>query len=120
MLADPQSVTINAVANSLPRTAAGVNEGIFTKDDATVKLTVRHAYTGKRTRRVVRLDHRKVAPDPLISANNIIYTMSFYAVVDTPVTGYPVTEAKQLTDALLTWLTTSSGTHMTQVLGGES
>jgi len=36
--ADPQTVTINAVANSLPRISSGNNAGGFSKDDGTVKL----------------------------------------------------------------------------------
>jgi len=119
MLADPQTVTINSVANTLPRTASGVNEGIFTKDDANVKLTVKHTY-GKRTRRVARLDFRKIAADPLISAQNIVYSMAAYLVVDTPVTGFTVAEVKQIVDALTLWLTTSTGANTTKVLGGES
>lgn len=116
---DPQSVTINAVANSLPRTSSGVNTGIFTKDDGNVKLTVAHAY-GKRTRRTIRLDHRKIAPDPLISAQNIEYSMSAYIVVDVPVTGYTIAEQKQIVDALTLYLTASSGARVTQLLGGEN
>jgi len=49
MLTDPQSVTINAVANSLPRVGSSNNSGSFSKDDANVKLEVSHSY-GKRTR----------------------------------------------------------------------
>lgn len=119
MFADPQSVTINAVANSLPRTSAGVNLGAFTKDDGNVKLSVQHTYA-KRTRRLARLDFSKIAADPLISAQNIKYSMSAYLVIDTPVTGFTVAEAKQIVDALTLWLTTSSGANVTKILGGES
>jgi len=116
---DPQSVTINAVANSLPRTSNGVNSGVFTKDDGNVKLSVSHAY-GKRTRRTIRLDHRKIAPDPLVSAQNIEFSMSAYIVVDVPLTGYTITEQKQIVDALTAYLTASSGARVTQLLGGEN
>lgn len=118
-LADPQSVTINAVANTLPRIASGVNTGAFQKDDGNVGLTVAHTY-GKRTRRTIRLDHRKIAADPLISAQNILYSMSCYLVVDTPITGYTVAEAKQIVDGLTAYLTASSGAKVTQLLGGEN
>lgn len=117
--ADPQSVTINAVANSLPRTSNGVNSGVFTKDDGNVKLSVSHAY-GKRTRDTIRLDHRKIAADPLISSQNILYSMSVYMVIDRPITGYTVAEAKQIVDGLTAYLTASSGARATQLLGGEN
>jgi hypothetical protein len=116
--ADPQTVTINAVANTLPRTSSGVNSGIFTKDDGLVKLSVSHQY-GKRTRRTIRLDHAKIAADPLISAQNIKYTMSAYLVCDLPVTGYTVAEAKQIIDALVAYLAATTGARVTQLLGGE-
>lgn len=116
---DPQTVTINAVAQTCPRTSSGVNAGVFTKDDGNVKLSVSHQY-GKRTRRTARLDFSKIAADPLISAQNIKYSMSAYLVVDVPVTGFTVAEAKQIVDALTLYLTASSGAKVTQLLGGEN
>jgi len=118
MLTDPQSVTINAVANSLPRISTAVNSGSFQKDDTTVKLDVSHQY-GKRTRRLVKLTHSKIAADPLMSTNNR-YSMSVGLTIDTPVTGYTVAEAKQVVDAVAAWLTASSGSNITKVLGGEN
>lgn len=117
--ADPQSVTINAVANSLPRTSNGVNSGVFTKDDGAVKLSVSHNY-GKRTRRTIRLDSTKIAADPLQPSTNARYSMSTYLVVDTPVTGYTNAEIKQIIDGLTAYLTASSGARVTQLLGGEN
>lgn len=116
---DPQSVTINAVANSLPRTSSGVNAGVFTKDDGLVKLSISHAY-GKRVRRTIRIDSSKVAADPLVAAQNLRYSMSTYLVVDMPVVGYSVAEAKQIIDGLTAYLTASSGARVTQLLGGEN
>lgn len=118
-LSDPQSVTINAVANSLPRVSSAVNSGVFQKDDTTVKMEVSHQY-GKRNRRLVRLTHSKIAADPLISSTNIKYSMSVGLTIDVPVTGYTVAEAKQIVDALSAWLTASSGANITKVLGGEN
>lgn len=119
MFSEPQSVTINAVANSLPRTSSGENKGVFSKDDGTIREEVSHQY-GKRTRRMFRIDHSKIAADPLISAQNIKHSMSFYVVVDVPVTGYTITEQKQIIDGFLAQLNASSGTLITKFLGGES
>lgn len=116
--ADPQSVTINAVANSLPRISSGVNTGAFRKDDATVALSVSHQYGG-RTRRQVRLDHNKVAPD-VFTSDNTMYSMSAYLVIDVPKTGYTLAEQKQIVDGLTAYLTASSGAKVTQLLGGEN
>lgn len=118
--ADPQSVVIPVIGTvSLPRTSSGLSTGVFTKDDGNVKLEVGHTY-GKRTRRTVRLTHRKVAADPLISAQNIQYSMSAYLVVDVPVTGYNLAEAKQIVDGLVAYLTISTGANVTKLLGGEN
>jgi hypothetical protein len=119
MLTDPQSVTISGTAHSLPRTSAGVNLGEFTKDDGTIKERVQHTYGG-RTRRLVRLDHSKIAADPLISSQSIKYSMSAYVVFDLPPTGYTPAEAKAIWDGFAAQLAASSGALVTKVLGGES
>jgi hypothetical protein len=116
--ADPQSITIDATPHSLPRTGSGVNAGTFATNDGTVKLSVSHAY-GKRNRRTIRIDHSKVAADPLLS-ENVEFSMSTYVVVDTPPRGYTVTEAKQVVDALVEYLAASTGANVTKLLGGES
>lgn len=116
---DPQSVTIGGVTTSLPRVSSGDNTGSFRSNDGTVKLTVSSAY-GKRNRQTVRLEHSKIAPDPLISAANIRHSMTSYLVVDTPTTGYTVAEAKAVVDGLIASLTASSGAMVTKLLGGEN
>lgn len=117
--ADPQSVTINAIAKTLARISSSVNSGVFQKDDGEVKLTVSHAYN-KRTRRTIRIDHKKIAADPLMPSTNTQYSMSCYIVVDAPVVGYTVAEQKQVIDGLTAYLTASSGARVTQLLGGEN
>lgn len=118
---DPQSVTIGTTpgAVSLPRTGNGIGVGIFQSNDTTVKLTVSNTY-GKRTRRVARVDFSKIAADPLVSANNIKYSTSVYLVVDQPITGFSTAEMKDIITGLSTWLTASSGAHITQLVGGEN
>jgi hypothetical protein len=117
--ADPQSITINAIAQTLPRTSSGVSNGVFTKDDGTVRLSVAYS-SGKRTRHTARIDFSKIAPNPLISAQNIKYSMSTYLVVDVPDTGFTIAEQKQIVDALTAYLTATSGARTTQLLGGEN
>lgn len=119
MFTDPQSVTISGSAISLPRTSSGINSGIFTAADGTALLSVSHTY-GRRTRRLIRLDHNKIAADPLISAQNIKHSMSVYLVADVPVTGYTVAEAKAVYDGFVGQLNASSGALVTKVLGGEN
>jgi len=116
---DPQSVTIATVATSLPRVGQGVSSGSFSTPDGSVKLTVSHV-SGKRNRSTLRLDFAKVAPDPLISANNIRYSMSAYVVIDTPITGYSIADQVSNAKALVDYLSASSNARITQLQGGEN
>lgn len=115
---DPQSLTINSVAVSLPRTAFGTSSGAFTAADGNVKLSISHQ-SGKRNRHVIRVDHSKIASDPFVSSVNAKFSMSAYVVIDVPATGYTAAEAKQVADGLAAYLTASSGSNITRVLGGE-
>nr|UJQ85882.1 MAG: hypothetical protein 2 [Leviviridae sp.] len=119
MLADPQSVTINAVAQSLPAVARGVNSSAYRKDDGTVALSISHQF-GKRTRRTARLDFSKIVADPLVPATNQKVSMSAYLVIDHPPTGLTNAEIKYVVDALTAYLTASSGAKVTSIVGGES
>lgn len=118
--ADPQSVTINAVAVSMPRVGSNSpGTGTYQSADGLVKETISHSSAKQRTRRVLRLDHSKIAADPFVSGQNNRYSMSAYLVVDIPNTGYTVTEQKQVIDGLTAYLTASTGARVTQLLGGE-
>lgn len=118
---DPQSVTINAVAVSLPRIGIGPSSGIFQSNDGLVRLSVAHQSTkGNRQRHTLRIDHAKIAADPFVGTTNARYNMAAYVVVDVPQVGYTVTEAKQIVDALTAYLTASTGANVTKLLGNES
>lgn len=118
--ADPQSVTVNSVAQSCARTSSGLGTGSFVTSDGNFKLDVSHSY-GKRNRHSVVFRQRKLAADPLISAQNAEFTMSIRVTVDVPPNqGYTVAEQKLLTDGFIAWLSASSGAKMTQLLGGEN
>lgn len=116
-----QSLTVSGTASTLPRTGMGDSKGRWNASDGTLELSVSSTY-GKRTRRVARIQTSKIAPDPLISSTNIKHSMSAYVVVDTPVTGFTVTEQKAIVDALAAWLAAGTGAanHTVQLLGGEN
>lgn len=119
MFADPQSVTISGATTSLPRTAAGTGSGSFQSNDGNIGLSVANQY-GNKIRRTISLTHQKVAADPLLSGANNYYNMRTYIVVETPKVGYTVAEAKAVVDALVAYLTASTGAKVTQLLGGEN
>ncbi len=116
MLADPQSVTINAVATSLPRTQQGPNVNTYTSADGKTIMTTKQNTTSSRFRREVRLAQTKIAADP-ISAINKESGFSVYLVVDEPRSGvFSDAEIGYVIDALKTWL---SSANYGKVLGGE-
>lgn len=119
MFADPQSLTINAVANSFAAVSRGDNKSVYQTADGNRKLTI-SSTPGNRNRRMVRLDDRKVAADPLATGYNKEYSMATYLVIDSPQVGYSIAEIKIIIDALTLFLTTGSGANVTKVLGGES
>lgn len=118
-LSDPQTVTVATIANVMPRVGSGVDKGTFRKEDGSYQLRIEHDY-GKRTRDFIRLDYRKIAPDPLMPATNVPYNMGVYLVVDRPPAGFTNAEAKFVVDGYIAYLTASSGAIITKLLGGES
>lgn len=118
-LTEPQTITINTVAHTLPRVSVGANGSVYQKDDGTVKLTVNHAY-GRRNRSTIRVDHSKVSTDPLQPSINKPFSLSVQLILDRPVGGYTNVEIKQIADGLIGLLTASTGQIVTKALGGES
>nr|UJQ85021.1 MAG: hypothetical protein 2 [Leviviridae sp.] len=117
MYADPQSVTVNSVAQSMPRqgTAAPERIGTFSTADGTFTLDVRQNKTASRFRREVRLTHKKVAADPLTAVNKEV-SSSVMIVVDEPRWGFSDTELGYNTAALIAWFTNA---NRDKLLGGE-
>lgn len=116
---DPQSVTISGSAISLPRVSTGNGNSSYTSADGLVTLTASHAY-GRRTRRVLRIDHGKITADPFIPAQNTKVSMSNYLVFDLPVAGYSNTEALAVYTGFKTAFTATSDALIVKLLGGES
>jgi len=114
--ADPQSVTVNAVAQSLPNISREKSASAYRTSDGVYSLKI-SSQEGKRNRRTVRLDFQKIAADPFEPAVNDKFTGSVYLVVDAPPTGYTNTEIKDISLGLTGWLTSA---NILKVLGGES
>jgi hypothetical protein len=116
LLADPQSVTINAVAKSLPAIARDTSSSTYRMDTGDYELVVSHQF-GKRNRFSVRLNAKKIAADPLTASNNLEYRTSAYLVIDAPPVGYTNTELKDIVLGLTGWLTSA---NVLKVVGGET
>jgi crotonobetainyl-CoA:carnitine CoA-transferase CaiB-like acyl-CoA transferase len=114
MYADPQSLTVNAVAKSLPRTAS-TPQGVFETADGEFTFRVSQNKTSNRFRREVRFTQKKIAADP-ISAVNKEVSASVIIAIDEPRTGFSDTELGYLTSALVAWFTAG---NRDKLLGGE-
>jgi predicted Zn-dependent peptidase len=116
MFADPQSVTINSVAVSLPRISSGDQEATYRSADEIVQMRISHQDTKGRKRRMVRLDKTVIAADPL-TAENASQKAGIYLVVDEPKFGFADADLDYLVDALIAWLTSG---NIAKLLGGEA
>lgn len=116
MFADPQVVTVNAVAQSMPRVTSTGKASVYAKADGTFSLTLSHTTSKDRIRSMGRIDQRAIVADPLTAVNDY-ETLSFYFVIDRPNYGFTQTQVDQLIAGLKTWLdTTASG----KLFGQES
>ncbi len=122
--ADPQSITYNAVAQSLVRVSSGVNSGRFYvagTGGSDFALEISHQY-GKRTRRMARLNVGLVNANPFVSGTSAYESTSVYLVVDTPATNGIVdpTIASYSVNALTGWLTASTNANALRLTQGQN
>lgn len=118
-LSDPQSVNIGAGAVTLPRLSTGPNTSTYRSADNNLELVYSHTY-GKRTRRVARVNIKKLAADPLYPAQNSPFTMAVYQVVDVPLFGFTTTEVVAAMTGLMTQLTAATNANAIKLAGGEN
>lgn len=116
---DPQSITIAGVTTPLPRTDVGSHKSEYQSSDGLITLTASHAL-GRRTRRVLRIDHSKLTADPFIPAQNSKVSMSNYIVFDVPIAGYTNAQQLEVYTGFKTLFTATSDALITKLLGGES
>jgi len=120
-LADPQSITINAVTTPLPRTFAEGSESAYTSADGLWKLSLNHTPVKQgRMRHLLRFDHSKITPDPYINTQNVKVNSAIYMVVDVPPAGYSNAEVMQVYNGFKALYTASTDAVITKLLGGES
>jgi hypothetical protein len=116
MFADPQSITINAVAKSMARYLSEGLKSVYQTADETFRLTISHTKSGDRTRSMVRIDQRAIVTNPLDSTNDYD-TLSFYCVLDRPSYGFTQAQIEYLVAGLKTWL---DNTALGKLTGSES
>ena len=104
---DPQTLTVNTVAKTLNRIKSDGYSSEYATDDEIFKMRISHQESRDRTRRMVRVDQRVVAANPLTSIQEY-KTLGAYLVIDEPEFGFSDVEIDYLVQALKGWLLTAN------------
>lgn len=120
MLSDTQTITVNAVAQAMPRLPPDGPTTVYQKSDQTFSLSIRHTslvVKGKRRlKHFVSFMQRAIVPDPLTSVNDY-ETCSISIQIDRPEAGFTATQIDQMVAGFKTWLDT---TTVTKLYGREA
>jgi hypothetical protein len=117
MFTEPISITVNAVAQSMPRTSNVGTKSTYEKSDGLFNLTIEHTTTkANRRRSVARFEQRAIVPDPLTAVNDW-ENMAISVVIDRPIVGFTAAQQDQLLTGFRAWLATATSDKL---YGGES
>jgi len=106
MFTDPQSVTVNAVAKSMPKISSDGTKTIYRSSDGNFELTVSHQLSRGRIRSLVKISQRAIVPDPLTSVNDY-ETLIFQMIIDRPEVGFDATTVGYLITGVTAWINTA-------------
>lgn len=112
---DPQTLTVNTVEKTLNRIKSDGYRSEYATSDEEFKMTISHQESKNRTRRMVRVDQRVIAEDPL-SALNEYKSLGVYVVIDEPEYGFADADIDYVVQALKAWLSTG---NVGKVCGNE-
>jgi len=117
MFADPQVVTINTVANSMPRVMTGNLTSSYSLADRTLQLNISSQITNAgRVRHTVELVKKKIAADPVTAINDTVQT-TYRFIIDREGYGFTVTDVQNDVAGLVAWL---SSANVAKLYGTES
>lgn len=116
---DPQTITIDAVAISLPRVLTKSGTGQFTAADGTTQLEVLPV-NGKTKVRTVRLRNSKVTSDPLVTTTNVRVTDLVSVTIIRPLDGYTDEEILKQVSGLFAWFTAGTNANLKKFIAGEN
>jgi hypothetical protein len=121
-LTDPQKFKeVAGTEVTAPRVSTGNFNSVYETSDGLNKLTLSTTESNSnRKRHLVRIDVEKLSTNIYEESKKQSVSMSVYLVVDRPVNGYSVAEAKKLVEGLVGLLSASTYSLTEKVLGGES
>lgn len=132
MFSDPQSITVNAVAQSMPRVSQSGLASVYKKSDGTYRLEISHQTTTQNRSRnttsgiqtvkqtvirsLVRFVKRAIVADP-VSSTNDYEELVVQLVVQRPEVGFTMVELEQVWAGFVAWANTAT---IDKVYGLES
>lgn len=120
MLADPQGITLDTIPIVLNRTKVGDENCTYRSSDGAIQLRTSHQSGKGRTRRMIRIDHKVVAADPITAVNQLV-SAGIYVVFDIPTNlSYSNVNLLLLWSAFTAYLTANSSAVVQKVAAGES
>lgn len=109
-LTDPQSITVNAVAQSMPRLLSSGLSTTYQKSDQTFELAIKHTPFVRdkknRIRSLVTFSQKAIVADPLTAANDFDNVVISFQI-DRPEFGFTATQIDHMRAGLATWLNTA-------------
>lgn len=118
MLADPQSITIDGTAKSLPRVLTGTREGLF--ETFGTSISVETTAKNGRARTVARLSQTKVTADPLVTTTNVVVSDSIALTINRPTQGFSNDEILKQVKGFVGWLTAATDANLIKIIAGEN
>lgn len=114
-LADPQVITVNAVAKSMPKQINDGTHSFYQLGDMTFSLDIKHrSVVRDKKRRVIStsvFSQRKIVADPLTAANDYDF-QSTSIQFDRPEVGFTSTELDQQWAGHKAWLDSTMVTKL--------
>lgn len=118
MLSDPQSITIDGTATSLPRVLTGTREGLF--ESPNLSLSVETTAKNGRVRTVARMQAEKITTDPLVATTNVLVSDSVAITINRPLNGFSDDDIVKQVTGFIGWLTASTNANLKKIVAGEN
>lgn len=120
MFSDPQSLTVNSVAKSMPAISRQGTASLYQTADGVYRMRISHDIKAKNERHLVEIVRQEIAADPY-SELQLDAQLKVQLVIDNPTRSLiSDTEIVYVINAFCAWLTASSSAAVSKILGNES
>jgi hypothetical protein len=116
MFTDPQTITINAVAKTMPCVERVGKSALYQLADESFKFRISHQPAKDRVRSMARLDQGLVVENPLTEVNDL-ETAGIYIVLDRPLQGFTLAQLEYMRAGLFAHV---DATFFAKLFGQES